>query len=52
VADWNLVYRNEEEFGQLFINAGVNKDKLEVQYEQQGIIQYIIAKKVSLILKK
>lgn len=43
VADWNLVYRNEEEFKRIFLEAGFTKDELEIQYEQQGIMQYIIA---------
>ena len=43
VADWNLVYRNEEEFKRIFINAGFVEDELEILYEQQGIMQYMIA---------
>ena len=41
--DWNLVYQNEEEFKQIFIDAGFSEDKLEIRYEQQGIMQYMIA---------
>ncbi len=43
VTDWNLVYRNEEEFTGIFIEAGFPEDELEVQYEQQGIMQYMIS---------
>ncbi len=41
--DWNLVYRDEEEFTRIFRNAGFAKNKIELKYEQQGIVQYIIA---------
>ena len=44
VGDWNLVYRNEEEFKTIFLEAGFNEDELRIQYEQQGIMQYIITK--------
>lgn len=43
VADWNLVYRDEKEFKRIFITAGFIDDKVKIKYEQQGIIQYIIA---------
>lgn len=43
--DWNLVYRDEEEFKNIFIEAGFKKNELKIEYEQQGIIQYIIASK-------
>ena len=43
--DWNLIYQDEEEFAQIFIDAGFSKDKLEIRYEQQGIMQYMIAAK-------
>ena len=43
IADWHLVYRNEEEFKGIFIEAGFVEDELEIQYEQQGVMQYIIA---------
>lgn len=43
-ADWNLVYRDEEEFKKIFINGGFREEELKIQYEQQGIMQYIIAK--------
>lgn len=42
-ADWNLVYRNEEEFWQVFKDAGFSDKQLKIQYEQQGIVQYMIA---------
>lgn len=44
-ADWNLVYRNEEEFMHIFLEAGFAEDELEIRYEQQGIMQYILATK-------
>lgn len=44
VGDWNLVYREGDEFLDIFKDAGFNRDQIDVQYEQQGIIEYIIAK--------
>ena len=41
--DWNLVYRTDEEFKKIFIDSGFKEEKLKTQYEQQGIMQYIIA---------
>ncbi|MFA6217611.1 MAG: class I SAM-dependent methyltransferase [Candidatus Omnitrophota bacterium] len=42
-ADWSLVYRNEDEFKRIFLVAGFMDNELETLYEQQGIMQYIIA---------
>ncbi|MBU1122533.1 MAG: methyltransferase [Candidatus Omnitrophota bacterium] len=43
VGNWNLVYRGEEEFKDIFIKAGFKENELKIKYEQQGIIQYMIA---------
>ena len=43
VGDWNLVYRTDEEFKNTFIEAGFKESELRTQYEQQGVMQYIIA---------
>jgi len=43
VTDWQLIYRDEKEFGQIFIDAGFAKERLTLLYEQQGIMQYIVA---------
>lgn len=45
--DWHLVYRDDEEFKKLFIEAGFKNNELRIQYEQQGIMQYIIATNTS-----
>lgn len=45
VGDWNLIYRTEEEFVQIFLDAGFNADEIQVASEQQGILQYVIASK-------
>jgi len=45
VGEWNLIYRNDENFMRIFTEGGFKKNELEVQYEQQGIMQYIIASK-------
>lgn len=44
VADWNLIYRDDDSFRNIFIDAGFSKDNLSFQYEQQGLMQYIFAK--------
>jgi SAM-dependent methyltransferase len=43
VADWNLIYREDAEFRQTFIDAGFCPSQLTSQYEQQGVMQYIKA---------
>ncbi|MBU4473534.1 MAG: class I SAM-dependent methyltransferase [Candidatus Omnitrophica bacterium] len=43
VGDWNLVYRDDGEFKNIFLEAGFREDELRTQYEQQEIMQYIIA---------
>lgn len=43
VGEWNLIYREDDDFRQIFIDAGFRKDEIVSMYEQQGIIQYIIA---------
>lgn len=44
IGDWDLFYRNENEFKEVFLAAGFKEEQIKVQYEQQGIMQYIIAK--------
>jgi SAM-dependent methyltransferase len=46
VGDWNLYYRDDEVFRQLFVDAGFQKENLHINFEQQGILQYIKAFKV------
>lgn len=41
--DWDLIYRDDEEFKDLFVQGGFRKSEIKLQYEQQGIMQYIIA---------
>lgn len=43
VGDWNLVYRSCENFIKIFNEAGFKENQLKLKYEQQGIIQYLIA---------
>jgi len=45
VGDWNLVYRDDDNFMKIFCAAGFNKEEITLSYEQQGIIQYITAVK-------
>jgi hypothetical protein len=42
---WDLVYRSDKEFENIFIEAGFKKEKLKRLYEQQGVLQYIKATK-------
>lgn len=44
VGDWNLVYRDDDSFRRIFLDAGFKEKELNYQYEQQGILQYIIAR--------
>ncbi len=45
--DWNLVYRDDVDFSKIFVDAGFKEKELEVQYEQQGVMLYIIATNIS-----
>lgn len=41
--DWNLIYRTDEEFKEYFISAGFDRADIQFGYEQQGIMQYVVA---------
>lgn len=43
VADWSLIYRNDDDFRILFTKAGFSEEDLRFGYEQQGVMQYVIA---------
>ncbi len=43
MGDWRLLYRDDDEFKQMFIDAGFKEGNLSISYEQQGIMQYILA---------
>ncbi|OGX23580.1 MAG: hypothetical protein A3J51_01270 [Omnitrophica WOR_2 bacterium RIFCSPHIGHO2_02_FULL_45_21] len=45
--EWNLVYRDDDDFRKIFIAAGFKENELKVQYEQQGVMEYIIAANIS-----
>lgn len=43
VGDWNLIYREDGVFRRLFVEAGFEEKRLQIGYEQQGIMQYVTA---------
>lgn len=43
VGEWYLVYRDDDGFRKIFLEAGFRESELVSKYEQQGIMQYIIA---------
>ena len=43
VGEWPLVYCDDDSFRSYFVNAGFKRTDLELNYEQQGILQYILA---------
>lgn len=43
VGEWDLVYNNDEAFRRDFIDAGFTAQQLKFRYEQQGIMQYVLA---------
>jgi len=47
VGEWDLVYRDDKSFRNIFVQAGFKEEELKPQYEQQGILQYISATKIS-----
>jgi len=44
VGSWSLIYRDDRNFKSIFLNSGFTEDQIQVSYEQQGVIQYILAK--------
>ncbi|HNX90365.1 MAG TPA: class I SAM-dependent methyltransferase [Candidatus Omnitrophota bacterium] len=45
VAEWMLVYRSDEDFRKVFLEAGFGEQSLAFCQERQGVMQYIIAKR-------
>lgn len=43
VGDWSLIYRDDDTFRNLFIEAGFSAKDLKIDYEKQGVLQYILA---------
>ena len=43
VGEWSLVYRHDDSFRELFLRAGFSEKEVRSEYEQQGILQYILA---------
>jgi SAM-dependent methyltransferase len=43
VGDWNLIYRGEDEYRKIFVDAGFSEKKVKILSEQLGIIQYAAA---------
>ena len=43
VGEWPLVYCDDDSFRNYFVNAGFKKSQLKLNYEQQGILQYVLA---------
>jgi len=43
VGEWNLIYRDDNAFSKIFLDAGFKANQLKLNYEQQGIIQYMWA---------
>ena len=43
IGEWELVYRDDDSFREMFYNVGFSRQELEFRYEQQGILQYIVA---------
>jgi SAM-dependent methyltransferase len=41
--DWELVYRLEDEFLKLFVNAGFSRNNLSLKYEPLKVMQYCFA---------
>ncbi|MBU9889011.1 MAG: class I SAM-dependent methyltransferase [Candidatus Omnitrophica bacterium] len=44
VGEWQLIYRNADDFKKIFLSAGFSPEDLRTESEQQGIIHYVIAK--------
>jgi len=44
VAEWNLIYRTEDEFRQLFIDAGFTPSQLTIIPQKSKVMQYCVAR--------
>lgn len=44
VAEWYLIYRTENEFERIFLDAGFLKDNLKILSQQSKVMQYCLAK--------
>lgn len=44
VADWYLVYRSEDEFRSLFLNAGFSPDDLQIKLQYSKVMQCCLAR--------
>jgi SAM-dependent methyltransferase len=42
VGDWNLVYRSDDEFREIFLDSGFAEQDLSFGSDQQGMLQYIV----------
>ena len=45
VGEWNLVYRSDDEFHKIFVEAGFRDKELSFGADQQGLLQYIVGTK-------
>jgi extracellular factor (EF) 3-hydroxypalmitic acid methyl ester biosynthesis protein len=43
VANWYLIYRTEDEFRRIFLNAGFSKNDLRIVSQQSKVVQYCFA---------
>lgn len=43
--DWQLVYRSEDDFVKLFLNAGFDSEEIKIEHGYGGIMQYCIVRK-------
>lgn len=50
VAEWNLIYRSEDELIKIFTDAGFNKSDLTLNYEPLKIMQYCLARNSSSLI--
>lgn len=44
VAEWNLIYRNKEDFRQLFLNAGFSPSQIKIMLQDSKVMQYCFAR--------
>jgi SAM-dependent methyltransferase len=44
VADWYLVYRSEDEFRNIFLNAGFSPNNLQIKLQYSKVMQYCLTR--------
>lgn len=51
IGEWYLVYRTEEEFKKIFLDAGFPPENIQILFQSNKIMQYCLAKKAIMLIE-